>query len=611
MSPSDTNPWGLRRRVAAGARAAVASLLQADLNERVRAHMGACTPADVRRVFPKWRQADAAVALLDLLTSAGAELLAFEGDAADLFGTKTRHALPPGGAPLRAFEVKPGVMREGVNTGLALCRLDGEPAVVQCWHSGSGFTVRALTKAKATADRLLARVEELELAQGGRAARLRGAMANSVNGRLREHFADAEPKCVRHAFPAYLIKNATVLLHRFLQERGAHLVDFATGSRFVQPTVADLWEKPNVSDEGQVKAFVASPPAFEEILIGGDLYRAFERGAAFLEDDGERIALICFVDDHPEAFHLWVLGRSVAAAEASLKKFLAYEEAHSLLRGRLVRPQLNWRQEVEHAEILAHEKVGWGDIVLPADVEERVRGDVVEFARRAPLLRRTGVETKRGVLLHGPPGTGKTLLCRLLASELPGFSTIVVAGVNLRHAAAVFALARRLAPSLVVLEDVDLIGQSRQENGAREALGSLLNELDGMGRHDQVIVVLTTNRLEVLEEALVERPGRVDTVIGLPSPSAELRRRLLRLFAGRASVDGDAIDALVERTPEASPAFLREVMKRAVLLCPDPAEDAPVVIDKGTALRALDAMMDAHKDRSARRIIGFAASAKP
>jgi ATP-dependent 26S proteasome regulatory subunit len=75
-----------------------------------------------------------------------------------------------------------------------------------------------------------------------------------------------------------------------------------------------------------------------------------------------------------------------------------------------------------------------------------------------------GIDVKRGILFHGVPGTGKSFIANLLASELEGFTTILCSGENLERPAAVFKLARRFAPSLVLFEDIDLVGSRREEN---------------------------------------------------------------------------------------------------------------------------------------------------
>ncbi len=582
--------------------------LTGGLNRQVRAHMGSeCTPVDIRMDFPSWRDIDASVAALELFRSWGGAFLAFTGDAAELFGWQKDHASPQQSASFAKLEVRPGLTRQGLRCGLVLLHIDGEPVVAHCWDHAAGYTVRILAKSQATAERVLNDLQSHESTQGQAGARIRQDMATSMNARLRTHFGEHPPVCVQHEFASYLIPNATVLLHRFLVEQSAEIMGFGGGSDHYRraPDLKEMMEEPRIRYDGKVEAILFAPPEVSEILVAGQLLRGLTRAVAVLDDGGAPVALCCFTTTSPEALHVWALAADADHAERFLATFLAYEQNNSILKGRLIRPRMTYRDEIENVEILEHEPVCWEDVIVPADIEKRVRDDIIEYTKRAETLRRTGLALKRGILLHGAPGTGKTLICRLLATELQGFTTIQAAGTNLHHPAAVFQLARRLAPALVVLEDVDLIGTERDLNGARAVLGSLLNELDGMGRQDQVIVVLTTNRLKVLEAALVDRPGRIDTVIGLPEPNAELRRRLIKHFAGSALMHEAAITALVDDTVGASPAFLRELMKRAVLSAPEPTDASPIVVDETVARSALAALLEANRDRSARRIIGF------
>ena len=171
-------------------------------------------------------------------------------------------------------------------------------------------------------------------------------------------------------------------------------------------------------------------------------------------------------------------------------------------------------------------------VVLPPGVLETVERHVVFAAGRAARLKAAGQHIKRGLLLHGPPGTGKTHTVRYLMSRLTGSTVIVVSGTALMLIGEATALARRLQPAVLVVEDVDLIAQDRSFGpGAHPLLFQLLNEMDGVGADADVTFVLTTNRVEVLEHALTDRPGRIDLAVEFPRPDAAARERLLRLYA--------------------------------------------------------------------------------
>jgi ATP-dependent 26S proteasome regulatory subunit len=127
------------------------------------------------------------------------------------------------------------------------------------------------------------------------------------------------------------------------------------------------------------------------------------------------------------------------------------------------------------------------------------------------------------------------------------------------------ALARLLQPALVVIEDADLIARDRttMDNACGEVLlNRLLNEMDGLREKADVFFILTTNRPEMLEAALAGRPGRIDQTIEFPLPDAHHRGRLISLYARSLPLHRDLIEDLCRRTESASPAFIKELMRR-------------------------------------------------
>jgi hypothetical protein len=169
------------------------------------------------------------------------------------------------------------------------------------------------------------------------------------------------------------------------------------------------------------------------------------------------------------------------------------------------------------------------------------------------------------LLFHGQPGTGKTHCIRYLSGCLADHTTLLITAEQVGLLPEYMALARLLQPALVVIEDADLIARDRSElnNACDEVmLNRLLNELDGLRERADVFFILTTNRPTMLEPALVSRPGRIDQAIEFPLPSASLRRRLVTLYARGLPVSAELVDALAERTEGASPAFIKELLRR-------------------------------------------------
>jgi hypothetical protein len=206
-------------------------------------------------------------------------------------------------------------------------------------------------------------------------------------------------------------------------------------------------------------------------------------------------------------------------------------------------------------------------LVLPEEALTAVERQVLEVAELRDRLRDAGQHLKRGLLLYGPPGTGKTHTVRYLLGRLEGATAVVLSGVALHQVSAACELAKRHQPSVVILEDVDLVAGDRSFGppGSNPLLFEVLNQLDGLGDDVDVVFILTTNRVEVLERALAERPGRVDEAVEIGAPDAAGRERLLRLYGADTSLGDLDLAATIAATEGLTATFLRELTRRAVI----------------------------------------------
>jgi hypothetical protein len=272
--------------------------------------------------------------------------------------------------------------------------------------------------------------------------------------------------------------------------------------------------------------------------------------------------------DEP-GLRLEVLAREQADCEAFLARVRELMRERNVYRGKVL--ALKGGDEMmgrsTSVEFPVVDRVERDQIVLPEGVLDIVELHTVEFARHTETLLRGGRHLRRGLLLYGPPGTGKTLSASYLISRLEGRTVIILTGAALGLVSEACAIARDLQPAMVVLEDIDLVAQERTMMGlgATSLLFQLLNEMDGIGEDADVIFLMTTNRADLLEPALAARPGRVDQAVEFPLPDEEARGRLIDLFGSGLELRIEDIGAVVTATEGVSPAFLRELVRKAAL----------------------------------------------
>ena len=248
---------------------------------------------------------------------------------------------------------------------------------------------------------------------------------------------------------------------------------------------------------------------------------------------------------------------------------------HSALRGQVLSFSGS-PYEPQHAGItfLHRPAVSAADVVLPAGALERIVRHVVGVGAHADRLARSGQHLKRGVLLYGPPGTGKTHTVRHLVARAEGTTVVLLSGQSLALVSTAAHLARAMAPALVVLEDCDLVAQDRgHDPGERPLLFQLLDAMDGLDGDADVAFLLTTNRVDLLERALSQRPGRIDLAVEVPLPDREAREALFALYGAELGLSREVLVEAAERTAGVTASFAKELLRRAVLLAAEAGRD--------------------------------------
>ena len=275
--------------------------------------------------------------------------------------------------------------------------------------------------------------------------------------------------------------------------------------------------------------------------------------------------------------HVEVMAVERARAERFLADLRLSMRRQNVYRGRVLSLDVDQYQGLR---IQFHHlpQISQKQIILPAGLLNRIERQTVGFAKHSEKLLAAGRHLKRGILLHGPPGTGKTLTAMYLASQMPDRTILLLTGRGLGLIAQSCAMARAFQPSMVVLEDVDLVAEERTRPDASctVLLFELLNQMDGLADDADVIFLLTTNRPDILEPALASRPGRVDQAIEIPLPDRDCRRQLFTLYGEGLKLRLNEMDTIIERTEGASAAFIRELMRKAALFAADEKDEIAI-----------------------------------
>ena len=230
-------------------------------------------------------------------------------------------------------------------------------------------------------------------------------------------------------------------------------------------------------------------------------------------------------------------------------------------------------------EVKEPPKVTFDDVAGQESAKAEV-AELVDFLREPEKYTELGAEVPRGVLLMGPPGTGKTLLARALAGEagVPFFSISasefieVFVGVGASRVRRMFDEAKKRAPSIIFVDELDSIGRIRGtglgggHDEREQTLNQILAEMDGFEGHEAVIVLAATNRPDVLDPALL-RPGRFDRHVTLDLPDREAREAILEVHTRKVPLANDVdLSVVAAGTPGFSGADLKNLANEAAML---------------------------------------------
>jgi hypothetical protein len=402
--------------------------------------------------------------------------------------------------------------------------------------------------------------------------RVRRFLGRKRRGKLEVH---------EKTFPGYDLASVNRALTSYFDERCSRI---DTLGSYNPDMFRELFERDIISNIYQRKTKVSSP-SYQRLAVDVDEEESFVSNCLYLcrlkPGDGtdDRIAVLLSIqagmvdyDEDMEArtspaltAKLSVACGSRKLADAFFNELESRRRELSVYRGKVIDPVVN-AGGIRSISFRRIHHVREKDLVLPDAVKSLLLGSIVNFYRNQEALRAVGVEMKRGVLFHSPPGTGKTSISLYLAGLLPNFTVCFISGRRLMYPREVCAMARYLQPAMLVFEDIDLIAQERDHNGLATVLGELMNQIDGCEPNEQVLFIMNTNSMSRIEEAVRNRPGRVDQIIHIPLPGKNEREELLRYFGREIGLHDAVVRKAAEATEGATPALLKEVVKRSAVM---------------------------------------------
>lgn len=431
--------------------------------------------------------------------------------------------------------------------------------------------------------------------------------------RLREHLG-ADPEslpAVGESYPPYDLVNVhRALTARFTGPGRTLELLGVSGAHRGHHSLSEL-----LAMSAAHNAFGVGPVDLQHVPVSVDEEQECVGFGFFLGTDGPDRFAALLRGSNPkfgeDLVQIEVLAGSRDAAKRLLVEVSALIVEHNVYRGQVVSLEGHHAFGPGVGPFRFHRRPALtrDDIVMPPGVLERIERQVVGVARHRELLRRQGQHLRRGLLLYGPPGTGKTHTVRYLMSRLPDFTVVLLAGTSIQFIGQACALARMLQPAVVVLEDCDLIAEARDFSNGMEnpLLFQVLNEMDGLADDADVAFLLTTNRADLLEPALSQRPGRVDLAVEIPLPDTAGRRQLIALYGPALRLTDDETTAVAERIEGTTASFSKELVRRASILAAE--RDAPTPESADLHAAAEELLSDA--DALTRQLLGGAGGQSP